>query len=684
MKEAFEKMKKIAAPETLIEKTAKRVAEPTPEPAKNKFSIPRAAVIAGTVAAVFLLTLIPLTIIRLTRKPLSLENPWERDDFRAVTLSFVEKKQGTPASFTSFGTAPKNAVVRMSTALPEAVEKTASGEVSLRAEAYSLPALDGEIRIQSLIGARYLLWYDSRMLPMLYDMETGKSLDLTERVFGRKRYLPDEIIDPLLSRLTASGWYDPEKDADGAIRRFLYHTLQTEYALGQLPLPFESLEGCAPKDARIDVDYLSALPECQGKSDSEKKEALFSEAWLVSWELVPYPNEPVFLWVPVIDAASGECLLISEGTGGSDRGWYFYNAEEDLLEGPVEDRTNCLSSYLRAPGAQARFTNRGTMMILTFPRFSSVGWSEDPDAVIDFAAYYGEETGIFDRTNGFTYCFSPQKMVHGSTEAPMASGSAILSESGNLLCYRVAPWSGGAKNFSAPTGVFLNRLSSVPHDDDSWIFFRLFRETGQVMPEGEPLPSFTLNGTFVRFAADESVIVMKRAGEYRFFDAANGKDITSSVRTKGKLLYAHEYYEIREENGALYRKHMITGTEDVLLKGDALCISVNGAFVFGYQNGENTAVCLNAATLESCRIGLDESFVSDLTSVKHVGFDFLYFEETNTLSLTFRQTDGREAEEDTVDFFGLLDAPEFDGERFDAYEMPGLLPALLPTQKQKN
>lgn len=119
--------------------------------------------------------------------PTIAENLWEQGDFKAFSLIYADRSntENTSASQTSGNFGLLSA---------EVDEKATVVFDALTSETISLGGLES-VKLESLIGDRYVAYYSSPDVAVFYDTREGREVDLTERIIGENRADIGMLID---------------------------------------------------------------------------------------------------------------------------------------------------------------------------------------------------------------------------------------------------------------------------------------------------------------------------------------------------------------------------------------------------------------------------------------------------------------------------------------------------------
>jgi hypothetical protein len=204
------------------------------------------------------------------------------------------------------------------------------------------------------------------------------------------------------------------------------------------------------------------------------------------------------------------------------------------------------------------------------------------------------------------------------------------------------------KTFYASDIVWYNRLKLYNCDTDSWVF-----HTFDINHNAQK--GITLEGNFVRFAANETIVIMERGGKYYAYSLLDGKEVTQDIKDGNVSMYAHEQLVTLCKDGVLLVTNMFTGQQQTLGQADMCVLSSDGAFAFVYCDGDSYVTCYNVASGENCRIGIDKEMCEQLFAREDAVLQMSYNEQENTLLLSYYAEKDVSGRYDTnVDFYDLL------------------------------
>lgn len=638
------------------------------EPGTHKKKITARAWIAGGVAAAILLCAIPVSL--LARKPKARANPWDRDDFRMITVGF-SSPASVPVTQTSFG--KKSAVLPRFTSemtVPEVTEGEPVPETEEEYVAQSITVpINADVKIESLIADRYLLWYEDKLTPVFYDLQTKKTFDFSSLIVDPDQRTGPVFFDDVLSLVDRFDLTISEVPSQIPAFRDYAHAFLLAYVEGT-PLP----------ENGDSLDFSRTSGDVAGYyHTNEEKLAAFEEALKGRCDQLLYEYEegtyrPVVVQIFCVDALRGRVFYHAHNHGYSSLvqqdisdydsrfGTHMYDLSTGEITDLPEEFTSRAIASLGLGLDIASFTPDGGRLLFVSPSGNGgghyddmTGWS-DADMDMSLYRYKGEIVRYLDFESGASFLLGDSTC--GRETEVYASSMPELSPTGRYVYYRA--YTDGEKFFGFYREDMLGRLDALHfRDTDSWCFVGVKEASERERGKNVFL---LLTGNFVRFVRNDTAVVMEKDGKTHVYSLVKGgKEITDSVESGKVLLDAHEYYRLVFEGGVLYRVPLFDGSEkEAILRADTVCLSDDGAFAFGYEKGADHAVCVNVATLESRNIRLDPAFVRELSEAGKVGFSFTYDEENNVLFLSFY----RQSEEEQTDFdlFDELLDPVFDAD----------------------
>lgn len=538
------------------------------------------------------------------------ENLWQRADFKAYSLSY---RTSEPSLLSSHS--------------PSAGSTNAVSSKNLSISA------DQTIKFETLIAQRYAVYYSDTGYPIFYDTQEDVQVDLQERILGDTNRIFMEYMEA--AERKANEMY-PGMLRSETNRRLFWEYL---YAISR-ELPLQDIVAQTP-----DTDFMNDL---YGWDDREI-EAKNTEFWTMCWAAfvgaeTDLDGQLYSINILGIDAKGGQCILRANDIYGNGWAYLIYDIKTDTYKDlPNCDRVSMNDGYL------FRFSSDSSIATIASPDANFSGANLYLDLTNRFVVpskeryvqnYMGENLGVFFLNEG------KAQMLYGSH----GSSELFVSENNGVLYYKQIEPSQTGKSFHASDAVWFNRLTLYNKDTDHWVFHTV-SDDSQVSSKG-----ITLQGNFIRFAAQETVVIMERGGSYFAYSLKDGSDITEEI-TAGKItMFAHEQMIVYLENGKLYRKNLFQDTApEVICDADNFVVSDDGAFVFAYHLSNRFVTCYNVATLESCTITMEQQMCDQLFETDSAMLQMNYNPEENTLLLSFYV----EAEQNTentsdVDFYDLL------------------------------
>lgn len=543
-----------------------------------------------------------------------MDNLWQRDGFQAYSLSY---QTGEPTRLSCFSP----------TLLANSTDAIATKTLSISS--------DMTMKFEILVAHRYAVFYSDTGYPVFYDTQEDRQVDLQERILGDTNhiFITHAQAAEAYAVSTYPGIFSTEKNRQ----------LFWEYLYGiSRNLDLQDVVSRTP-----DTEFINAIYD-RDDIDQEQKN---SEFWSMCWSAYCHADTDLYsqlynITILGIDAAGGLCILRANDLYGNGCAYLLYDIKTDTCtELPDGDS---LQGTMQTDGYLFYFSADSSIATIAYPDAYCNGGNLYQNLTQRFTIpsvdryvnnYQGEDLGVFFLEDG-----RAQKLNNAK-----AASLLYASPNNSVLYYKKmdAAWAG--KSFYASDAVWYNRLNLYNKDTDQWIFHTV---TDQAVSYG----SITLQGNFVRFAAEESVVIMERGGVYYAYSLTDGSDITQSVKNGEVAMYAHEQIITWLENGKLYRKNMFTESEpQVICDTTQYALSQDQAFVFVYQQGQQNVVCYNVASLESCKISMDAQLFDQMLSMNGAVLQMNYNAEENTLLLSyFVESDLNTENTSNVDFFQTL------------------------------
>jgi len=542
------------------------------------------------------------------------QNLWQKENFHAYSLSYRSSAAEALSAFDSgYGV---SLLTKEQTTLPADILITK--EVSI--------TQDTAVKVEAFLAQRYAVYILDVGYPVFYDTQEDCEVDLQERILG-------DTTDIYLN-LMASVEKVAEERNPGMIHSDVNRRLLWEYIYCLIQDLELSQVTCQSPDTSF-MDYI-------GEYKYKDEEARSTAFWSMCWEAFvygseAYQNEPYSVQIMAIDPQNGWCIVNIKDIFGSSKGYQIYNIVTDTYQ-PM---SNAGAFQLR-DGYFYRFSEDGSIATLANPTGAMVSHKDmirryqQPTLGRTVSHYRGEELGVL--------------FLHENAALTLddvcASSELYISPGSKVLYYRQMPRELMNKTFKASDAVWYNRLKILKDDSAQWCF-------SAVTGVGEISAPIVLQGNFVRLAADETVVIMERGGVYYAYSLADGSDITGEVAGGNVEMYAHEQMAVWLEDGKLYRKNIFTDDGAKLItESDRYVLSDDGAFAFTYCREDAYVTCWNVASLESCRVEMDEQMRTQLFETAGAVLQMSFNAQENTLLLSFYIEENTSAPE--TDFYGLL------------------------------
>ena len=535
------------------------------------------------------------------------EDLWKNGGLRVFTLK------------SSSGSAPK--------------AKTASVPMAVQVqitEAFSFEGLEN-VTVESLLDDRYALVYLLN-LPYLYDLKTGDKIDLSERIL-KERYVDGSQIADRAAALVAEK--SPLLVSTEENRTFICYAAYRLAGLDPSGTLYRRMQ-----EMKAELDYTAVIEAGLASSREDDLFYRYSGFWSMIEpslyqainELVPDKNAKSLLYIRAVDGATGKCIYskTSDFTGNDFGMLYVYDFSTDTTA-----ELGHVNTGLFTTDSVFTFACGGRYLVVTVPSVPALTSEFNNDNDLLHINYRGEKVYLYDLENP---TLEPSPLLTGA-------GKGVLSASASVLAVKSFPQDAYAE-IDCAYRSYIDRFHFNDNGSGSWRFLRK-GEDGKIY-------EITIDGAFERFAADDTVVIMRQNGAYRAYSLIdltemNGKsgapsgyqavDITSEIAEGRYFLYAHEYYRTVFENGVLKRVNYFTSEETTVFENADLCVlSENGGFAFLWSQSNNAAFCFNIATLESCIVKPDAAFIEALGQSSGAALSILYNEADNALTLCFAKT----------------------------------------------
>ena len=562
------------------------------------------------------------------------QNLWQQKDFHAFSLSY--RSAGLRKLSAHSG------IVR----LENTTVTTSSEPTVLETKTISI-SQDQTFKFERLIAQRYAVYRSETGFVMFYDTVEDRQLNLQERILGD--------TSGILTQLKETAAVVADEQYPGflasPVNRQILDLYLTYIANGTLAEHWDEITALIP-----DTGFLNAMGY-EHRTEEEKRNI----CWNLGWEIFvaclermddEMLQKPYVVTILGIDEANGTCIIATKTIVGSGVQFLVYDVRSDTgknLTGVAES----LSGALQVNGYTFRFSSDGTVATVAYPAASLSGGNLQGDLTQRFVIdtvnrevinYQGENLGVYFLEDGMGYEFQNS---FSQTLAPGAS-ELFVSDNNSVLYYKQMEQALAGKTFHASDVVWYNRLKLYNRDTDHWAFHTV-GENNQI---GRKI---VLQGNFVRFAANETVVIMERSGDYYAYSLVDGSEMTQDIQDGMVSMYAHEQLVTVCQDGQLYATNVFTGQRQTLGRADAYIFSSDGAFVFVYCNGDDYVTCCNVASGENCRIAIDSELRTQLFAREDAVLQMSYNEQENTLLLSYYAQEDVTGRYDTdVDFYDLL------------------------------
>lgn len=565
------------------------------------------------------------------------ENLWQQEDFQAFSLSYRS------AGLQSLCANPGGRIVFLSNTTSAA----ASQQEVLETQRISI-SQNQTFKFERLIARRYAVYRSETGFVMFYDTVEDRQVNLQERILGDT----GDMLATLKQTAVAVAQEQYPGFLDAEVNRQILDLYMTYVANDTLSEHWNEITALTP-----DTGFLNAL----GYEHSKEAEKC-SICWNLGWSIYvaclgrmddEMLNRPYVVTILGIDEANGICIIATKTMGGSGAQFLVYDVRTDTCKN-LTAGVESLSGMLQIDGYTFRFSADGTVATVAYPAAYLDGGNLHGDLTQRFVIdtfnrtvknYQGENLGVYFLEKGT--CHEFQSLISEGL-APAAS-ELFVSENNSVLYYKKMEQDLAGKTFHASDAVWYNRLNLHSKDTDFWVFHPVSDNYHVGM-------SVTLQGNFVRFAANETVVIMERGGSYYAYSLSDGSEVTREIRDRQVSMYAHEQMLVTREEGQLYATNVFTGQRQELGQADAFILSSDGAFAFAHCSGDDYVTCYNVASAENCRIAIDSEMCAQLFAAENAVLQMSYNEQENTLLLSYYTREDVTSPYDTdVDFYGLLE-----------------------------
>lgn len=595
------------------------------------------ALIAASLAAILITGVVIGTIMNRNTEPTysqpthslpeedfkSIENVWEREDFKSVAFLF----ENNPLSAMSSAGGQFLMLSNRNGALLPTNTQSDDGQ-SIKAENLDIKQ-DASVGLENLIAQRYAVAYDEHFCPVFYDLEQNTVVDLDSQIIGDRKV----SLSPFLEACFANA----EQLYPGMLSTETNRNLLTEFICSRAR---DFVEWRLKYDTfQPNIDFLSEIDGFRYDSEEVLRERFLNECLDTVYintfkeHFEFYHLKPYWVEIMGMDGKNGTCLAIVHDIFGNGLDYVLYDFKTDSYVELPKDRQNALIGTMWGYGdSQFRFSADGKVITVVYPDAGLSGGNIKKSyldryklkADRDLYWYNGEQVGVFYLEQGT------------AVQLPIrASSEAFLSDSGNVVYYKQCDRvlteqiptdkETPIESIKCPDELWYSRLYSANKDTDHWVFAVINPTIGYTVSQT------VLQGKFIRFMANETVALMEKGGVYTAYELETGKDVTQEILSSTEYPY-YERLTVYEEKGVLYHKDIFGIFEPVALAhADQYILSENGAYAFAYDSKTSKAFCINVASGQSKEVKLSNEFLLQLTEIKDAKLVISYNERENTL-----------------------------------------------------
>lgn len=557
------------------------------------------------------------------------ENLWQQEDFNAYSLSYR-----------SDGPVPTNISHGGQVVFLTNTTSRTSAQSTLETKTISI-SQSQNVKFERLIAQRYAVYRSETGFVMFYDTVEDRLVDLQKRILGDTEYLLTILKETAFDTVEAKypGFLD------SPVNRQILDLYLTYVANGTLSEHWTDITALTP-----DTGFLDALGY-ENRDEEEKR----NMCWNLGWEIYvkcfsrmdeDLLNQPYVVTILGIDEANGICIIATKTISGSGDQFLVYDIRSDTFQN-LTTGVESLSGLLQVDGYIFRFSKDGTVATVAYPDAYLTGGNLNGDLTRRFVIttenrlvqnYQGEKLGVYFLEDGSCY----------ELNALPGASELFVSPENSVLYYKQMDQADAGKTFHASDVVWYNRLKRYDRDTDHWVFHTVSpdRQIGQPM---------ILQGNFLRFAANESIVIMERGGRYYAYSLADGNEVTGNIQAGAVSMYAHEQLLTDCRDGQLFVTNLFTGQQQILGQADTYILSEDEAFAFGYCYGDSHVTCYNVASGESCQINIDDQLQQQLFARNDAVLQMSYHPQENTLLLSYYVREDVASPYDTdVDFYSIL------------------------------
>ena len=603
----------------------------------KKRNLLRIAIVSAACFAIVLTAFIPLYINGFGDDPIEQSGeyvPPDEDDYVAKYAENLWDKSNFSVLSIVYGGGAKISPVDNTL-----TESDFSSDTAIESEKIDIN-VESTIKVESVLANRYIVYYSQVGYPIIYDSKEKKEVDLTEKILGAEKVDGEKVYKAIIEHA--------EKEfpgiSDTQNNREIIYTIAMSLMAGE---DYGYEYSYMP-----DVDYLKGHAiygqtyESNMPFSPDNLYYIFYDAIWVAYNEIShdyYIAKPYGISIIWIDHQSGRCLVRTRDIIGQTVDTLIYDIANDKI---LQLSVNNLGFF--TDGYEIVFSNDGSCFALIKPAATVQGVGHNTDFNDRYSDVKNREIqNYLGESYSVVYIDSSQYVEITSTynkEDDFGRSKAYFSENANVIYYKLLTEK-ISNSFKCDADVWYNRLARFDTDEDIWVFCTV--QNGYAK-------KIKIQGKFVKFACNETVVIMEKGGKYYAYFIEDGSDVTDKVIENSINIYLNERLSVFHSENALYKKDIFTGEIKKLINCDSYILNIDNSFAFVYKNGDNFVTCLNVVTEESRRIIIDEDLCKRLFADEDAVFKMNYNENENTLTLSFYKTNEVRTNEDTKDFYFLV------------------------------
>ena len=420
-----------------------------------------------------------------------LDNIWDNGSIRVYTLlpssgsPLADNRLNRSIRLLSVGTSSDDAEASVTPYVP----KEEKIDVS---QSFCFDSLNG-IEIESVFNDRFVLAYD-RNMPYIIDLESGNKINLSASIL-KERYVDGEEIAKRALEIVSERY--PGLTATEENRNCISYNAYRYAGLDPEGFYYRKIQELRPF-----LDYTTVIEEGFAAA-SPKMEAYRYGGFFVMIEpyinaaineIVPDKTQKSLLQILAIDGITGKCLYTktSDFIGNDNGSIWLYD-----IAANTETKLGYIMSFTKKD-VNFRFALDGKRLVITEPVNVNSPLSKEfyeSDEMIQI--YYRGEN---------IYVANLQSMEGWNAPAAFGAGKGILSSTGTVIAARSFPKNSEAQ-IDCTYNDYVGRFEHNDPDNGSWLF--------TVSDSNGKRYEISIEGTAERFAADDTVVIMRKGGHIR-------------------------------------------------------------------------------------------------------------------------------------------------------------------------